>query len=87
MSKKTKRKSRLNDAKLITRPKVAAMLGVGERTFKEYEPQITARHGLIPIPVGKRVFYSIEAIEKLIRKLARSGDALYVTEDRNYQRL
>lgn len=86
MSKKTKRKSRLEGAKLITRPKVASMLGVGEKTFKEYEAQITARHGLMPIQAGKRVLYSTLAVEKLTQKLANSGDALYFTEAREYQR-
>jgi len=86
MKDKTERKSRLTEAKLITRPKVAAMLGVGEKTFKEYEPQITARHGLIPIPAGKRVLYSAAAVEKLTQKLANTGDALYVTEQRGFQR-
>ena len=86
MKDKTERKTRLNGAKLITRPKVAAMLGVGEKTFKEHEAQITARHGLIPIPAGKRVLYSAEAVEKLTQKLSCSGDALYVTEERELQR-
>ena len=82
MAKKTERKSHLGGAKLITRPKVAAMLGVGEKTFKEHEAQITARHGLIPIPAGKRVLYSAQAVDKLTQRLAKYGDALYVTEDR-----
>ena len=86
MVKKTERKSRLEGAKLITRPKVAAMLGVGERTFKDYEPQITARHGLMPIQAGKRVLYSTEAVVKLTQRLAKYGDALYVTEDRGLQK-
>jgi len=64
-------------AKLLSSAQTAKRFGITAKTLQRNRALIVARHKLTPIRVGRFYRYNSDQVDKLVKKLTRTGESLY----------
>jgi len=68
-------------ANLLSNKQTASRFGLDAKTFRRNRALIVANHKLTPIRVGRSYHYNEGQVERLVKKLTRTGDPLYFIPD------
>jgi len=64
-------------ADLLSNNETAIRFGISPKTLKRNRALIVANHRLTPVRVGRSYHFNSDQVDKLVRKLTRTGDPLY----------